>query len=280
MSKNIYIIKADGSKEPFSETKLRHSLERIKAAPAIIDHIVAQIKNELQDGMKTSEIYRRAFSLLRQHKTFAAGRYSLKKAIMDLGPSGHPFEKLVGELLKSEGYAVDVSVIVQGRCVPHEVDVIAKKDTRCIMVECKFHNQSGIKSDVKVALYIQARFEDLVKHWQMHSDTAQKFDEAWLMTNTKLTSEAIQYANCVGMKAIGWNYPPRNGLEKWVERTGLHPVTSLTTLTKYQKSQLINKGIVTCREVKENMKLLQFLNYSEIKISKIIKEINELCKSK
>jgi Holliday junction resolvase-like predicted endonuclease len=234
--KDILITKASGEKEPFSETKLRRSLERIRVAPAIIDNIVAQIKSELQDGMKTSEIYRRAFSLLRQHKTFAAGRYSLKKAIMDLGPSGHPFEKLVGELLKSEGYSVEVSVIVQGRCVTHEIDVIAKKDNRCVMVECKFHNEAGIKSDVKVALYVQARFEDLVNQWQMHSDTAQKFDEAWLMTNTKLTTEAIQYANCVGMKAVGWNYPPTNGLETWVEKAGLHPVTSLTTLSKYQKN--------------------------------------------
>jgi Holliday junction resolvase len=278
MNKEISVIKADGSKEPFSEAKLRRSLKRTRASPALIEDIVNEVKNELRDGTRTSAIYRRAFSLLRQGQSHAAGRYSLKKAIINLGPSGHPFERFVGELLKSEGYTVEVGVTLPGLCVTHEVDIIGKKDNRCIMVECKFHNEPGIKSDVKVALYIQARFEDLQKQWQRRPNTAQRFDEAWLVTNTKLTSDAIRYANCVGMKAIGWSYPYKNTLQILVEQSGLHPVTSLLTLSNYQKTQLINKGVVTCRELAKNTDLLRALDYSEWKISKIIKEIDKLCK--
>lgn len=274
--KEIIIVKASGEKEPFSETKLRRSLERIRVAPASVDNIVLQIKNELKDGTKTSDIYRRAFSLLRQYQSHTASRYGLKAAIMKLGPSGHPFEKFVGELLKSQGFSVEVSKIIPGFCVTHEIDVIGKKDNRCVMVECKFHNEPGIKSDVKIALYVQARFEDLQKQWQAHPDSAQKFDEVWLVTNTKLTSDAIQYAECAGMKGLGWKYPPKNGLEILVERGGLHPLTSLTSLSEYQKRRLIDQGFVLCKELVDDTAILRSLKISDEKIAKIINEINEL----
>lgn len=277
--KEIIIVKASGEKEPFSETKLRHSLERVRVTPAIIDNIVAQIKSELKDGTKTSDIYRRAFSLLRQYQSHTTARYGLKAAIMKLGPSGHPFEKFVGELLKSQGFSVEVSKIIPGFCVPHEIDVIGKKDNRCVMVECKFHNEPGIKSDVKIALYVRARFEDLQKQWQSHPNSAQKFDEAWLVTNTKLTSEAIQYAECVGMKALGWNYPPKNGLENLIERANLYPLTSLTTLNDTQKRMLLDKNLVLCREIIDNLNILSQIKISKEKISLIIQEVNELLKN-
>ncbi len=277
--KEIIIVKASGEKEPFSEAKLRHSLERVHVAPQGIDDVVAQIKSELKDGMTTTDIYRRAFALLREHKTHSAARYSLKNAIMKLGPSGHPFEKFVGELFKSQGFSVNVGVVVPGFCVPHEIDVVAKKGNKRIMVECKFHNEPGIKSDVKIALYVQARFEDLQRAWRAHPDLMQEYDEAWLVTNTKLTAEAIQYANCVRMKPLGWNYPPRNGLEIMIEQYGLYPLTSLTTLNDAQKRTLLAKDYMLCREIIDQPDVLRTLKISEQKTAGIIKEINGLIKN-
>ena len=278
MEKEIFVIKASGEKEPFSDSKLRYSLEKARAPSDVIEKIVDHIKNELKDGMKTLDIYRYAFSLLRQQGRSIAGRYALKRAIMELGPSGHPFEKLVGELLKSEGFSVQVGKVVQGLCVNHEVDVAAVKDNRHIMAECKFHNQPGIKSDVKIALYVEARFEDVQKAWQRDSGHAQKFHEAWLVTNTKLTSDAIHYAECVGMKAIGWSYPPNNGLQNLIENAGLHPLTCLTALSNIHKRLLLDKGLVLCKEIFENKNLLQELGLNELKIKQIEQEIDNLCK--
>lgn len=148
----VFVVKASGEREPFSETKLRRSLERVRAAPEVVDDIISRIQSELRDGMSTREIYRLAFALLKKHRRPLAARYSLKQAVMELGPSGHPFEKLVSEILRYQGYSAEVARTVQGVCVAHEVDVVAEKDDRHIMVECKFHNQPGLKSDVKVAL--------------------------------------------------------------------------------------------------------------------------------
>jgi Holliday junction resolvase-like predicted endonuclease len=275
----VYITKASGEREPFYEAKLRRSLERARAAPDLIDSIVSRIKGELHDGMTTSEIYRRAFSLLRRRRRSMAARYSLKKAIMELGPTGHPFEKLVGEILKSQGYSVEVGRMVRGACVEHEVDVVALKGKRRVMVECKFHNEAGVKSDIKVALYVRARFEDIEKAWQAQAKRGEHFDEAWLVTNTKLTTDAIEYARCVGMKAIGWSHPQGSSLSELIDRAGLQPVTSLTGLSRNQKVQLLNEGIILCRELLEHPEALEGMGITETGRDKIFEETGELCRN-
>ena len=80
---------------------------------------------------------------------------------MQLGPSGHPFEEYIGDILTAKGYDTKVSQILRGACITHEVDVIARTDSRHIMIECKFHNAPGTKSDVQTALYTHARFMDI-----------------------------------------------------------------------------------------------------------------------
>ena len=277
MNKQILIKKKSGELEPFSEEKLRRSLKRVGALPDSVERIVSNIVGELREGTTTQDIYKRAFSLLSKYDHPVAGKYSLKQAIMELGPTGHPFEKLVSELLKTKGFSAQVSVIVQGICITHEIDVVAEKENQRIMVECKFHNQPGIKTDVKVALYVQARFEDIQNAWLKNKNDAQKFNEAWLVTNTKLTSEAIRYTQCVGIKVLGWNYPVNEGLEVLIDRSGLHPVTCLTTLSRKNKQYLLSRNIVLCKELLQNKGILQTLGLDVIKISQIEKEINGLC---
>ncbi|MFH1662811.1 MAG: restriction endonuclease [Chloroflexota bacterium] len=281
MVKTVNIVKASGETEPFSEQKLRRSLERVDAPPALITEIITHIKGELKEGMKTSEIYSHAFSLLKREEHLTASRYSIKKALLELGPSGYPFEKIVAELLKSDGYAVETDKIVEGHCVSHEVDVIAERNNQRIFVECKFHSRAGYKTDVKVALYVNARFWDMKKRLPGKSGQEKNNLEAWLVTNTKLSSDAIQYSTCVGIKAIGWGYPyDGRNLQYLLEETGLLPITCLTSLTKAQKNQLLRQGFVICREVAEQKAILQSIGLSDIKLAKVLKEVQELCRHK
>lgn len=278
--KNITITKASGESESFSEPKLRRSLERVHAPREVIDEIVAEIERELYAGMTTAEIYKKAFSLLRKRQRPTAARYSLKQAIMELGPTGRPFERFVGALLESEGFTVRGPQIVQGVCIKHEIDASGMKDNKHIMVECKFHNLPGTRSDVKIALYVQARFEDIERKWQKQPEHGSKFHEVWLVTNTKLTSDAIDYAKCVGMTAIGWSHPTDNGLEDRVERAGLHPITCLTTLSRSQKRELLEQHIVLCRELLDNEKVLNSIGLKSSATSKVIEEAKQLCNTK
>ena len=281
MVKTVNIIKASGESEPFSEHKLRRSLKRVNAPPALIADIVEHVKSELKEGMKTSEIYSHAFALLKKKEHFAAGRYSIKKALLELGPSGYPFEKIVAELLKLDGYAAETGKITQGHCISHEVDVTARKDDRLVLVECKFHNRAGYKTDVKVALYVNARFWDIKKHLLEKSGQNKDNLEAWLVTNTKLTSEAIRYSMCSGIRAIGWGYPyDGRNLQYLLEEYGLLPVTCLTSLSRTQKNELLRRGFVICREIAEQKEILQSTGLSDNKIVKVLKEVQELCRHK
>ena len=273
----IFVTKASGEQEPFSEVKLRHSLERVHASPDAVDAIVEKIETELKEGVKTADIYRKAFALLKRSSRPTAARYSLKNALMELGPTGRPFEHFVGELMKSEGFNVEVAKIVPGVCVKHEVDVVGTKEDRHIMVECKFHNRPGLRSDVKISLYVQARFEDVERRWKKEPQHGEKFHEVWLVTNTKLTSDATDYAKCVGMTAIGWSYPQGNSLEDRIERAGLHPITCLTTLTRFQKNALMQKGIYLCKELLLRADVLSSIGVREDFVEKILSEAQQLC---
>ncbi len=276
---DVWVIKTSGEREPFSLTKLRRSLVRSGTDEATTEMVIAHIIPELHDGMKTAAIYKHAFSLLKKAKYPAAVRYSLRKAVMELGPSGFPFEKFVAEVLRRKGYIAETGVILPGFCVSHEVDILMEKDNRHIFAECKFHNQQGIKTDVKVALYVHARFRDLRKGHDAKEKAlaVPKIHEGWLITNTKLTSDAIQYANCAGLTVIGWDYPEKGNLQDLILETGVHPLTFLNTLTAQEKAGLLEQGVVMCRTLKDNDKPLRSLGFSDERIKKVVSEVNKVC---
>lgn len=276
----ILITKASGEKVPFSTEKLRQSLRRAGAGEEAMDSIVKEIGQKLYSGMTTKEIYRKAFSLLKKASAHLAAKYKLKKALQQLGPSGYPFEKYVGEIFKYEGYTVQVGQIVQGHCVQHEVDVIAQKEDRHFMIECKFHSDDGRKCDVKIPLYIHSRFQDVEKAWKERPGHGQKFHQGWVVTNTKFTGDAIQYGTCAGLQLTSWDFPKKNSLRERIDRSGLHPLTCLTTLTKREKQLLLDKGIVLCKELCQQEHLLNEIGVVPRRAKKVLEEAGLLCEAK
>ncbi len=274
----IWVIKTSGEQEQFSLTKLRRSLVRSGADDKTVEMVVGHLVPEIKNGMKTSTIYKHAFSLLKKSEYPVAIRYSLRKAVMELGPSGFPFEKFVAEVFRRKGYQAKTGAILPGFCVSHEVDVLMEKGDRHIFVECKFHNQQGIKSDVKIALYVHARFLDLQKaHTVKEHISDPIIHEGWLITNTKLTSDAIAYANCAGLTIIGWDYPEGGNLQDLILETGVHPLTFLTTLTSQDKMNLLEQGVVMCLDIKKDPALLRALGFSEKKIKSVVDEVGRVC---
>jgi hypothetical protein len=244
----ISVTKSDGTREAFDESKLVKSLERVKAAPATIDEIVDEVEREMTNGMSTAEIYKRAFSLLKKNHHPTAVKYSIRRAIFELGPDGFPFEKFVARIFQLWGYETLTDQTLQGSCVAHEVDVVAWKGDTLAMCEAKFHNVIGLKSDLKVALYVKARFDDLAESVFGFGGVKRKLSpkEHWLATNTKFTDVAIRYGECQGLKMLGWNYPAKDNLHQLIEQNGLHPVTCLTTLSHQEKRDMIGRGVMTC----------------------------------
>ena len=276
----LWVIKSSGERQKFSMEKLRRSLVRSGADDETVDMVIEHLIPEIKNGMTTVAIYKHAFEILKKTKLPVAVRYSLRKAVMDLGPTGFPFEKFVAEVLKRKGYTTQTDVILPGLCVSHEVDILMEKDERHIFVECKFHNQQGNKTDVKVALYAHARFLDLQKGHDVNEKNGQlgpKVHEGWLVTNTKLTSDAIQYANCAEFNVIGWDYPEKGNLQDLILETRVHPLTFLSTLTSREKTDLLAQGIVMCLDLKKDPASLRALGFSEEKIKSVVDEASRVC---
>lgn len=273
----ITIIKATGEKVLFNKDKLKSSLRRSGASDVVIQQVIDKVEVSLYDGISTKEIYKTAFALLRKSSRSTAARYKLKKAIFELGPTGFPFEKFVGAILSYEGFKTRVGVIVKGHCVNHEVDVVAEKDNLHFMVECKFHSDQSRHCNVKIPLYIQSRFIDVEKQWSKKDGHDTKFHQGWVVTNTRFTSDAIQYGNCMGLMLLSWDYPKKGSLKERIDQSGLHPVTCLTTLTKHEKQQLLDKEIVLCMDLCNNPELLNSIHISAKRQNNILHEAHELC---
>ncbi|MDB5237268.1 MAG: hypothetical protein JWL88_370 [Parcubacteria group bacterium] len=269
------IVKTDGSIEKFIPEKLEESLRRAGAGPGAAEKIRRTIEASIAPGSESNDIYKRAFQMLRQEGRAAAARYSLRRALFEFGPSGHPFEDFVGELFKKEGWNIETRRLIPGKCVTHEVDVYATRGGETLAAELKYHNDPGYKTDVKIALYVKARFDDI---WQCDPNVQGTcpIDRGYLVTNTKFTTQAIEFATCSGMNLLGWSYPHHGNLYDRIIASALYPITALTTLRKAEKRLLIDKNISTTDLLRQHRELLREIGVSPERIGSIVAEIETL----
>jgi hypothetical protein len=276
MRKIPLIKKASGETEPFSKEKLEGSLRRAGANEELISVIIDEILSWLKDGTSTKMIYTKAFNLLKRKKSSMAARYSLKKAIMELGPTGYPFEHFVGQLIKQQGFDIQVGQIIHGQCIDHEVDVVATSGNKQYLVECKFYNSQGKNANVKVPLYIHSRVNDIIKKRQSIPEFNNLSFHGMIVTNTRFTSDAIDYGKCAGLHLVSWDYPKDHSLKDMVEKNGIFPITALTSLKSLQKNKLLEEGVVLCRQLCSQPDLLEGMGLSKNDISKVLIEAKDL----
>lgn len=243
----MYIIKASGEKEKFQPQKIRRTCLRAGADKRLADEVINKIKRNLYPGITSREIFKLIKKYLRQTNPITAIRYSLKEAIFRLGPAGFPFEKYIARILDEYDYKVSLNNIVIGRCVKHEIDIIAKNQKNNYLIECKYHHAPGFYCGLKEVLYTWARFLDVNK-----IKGRKKFDLPWMITNTKFSQSAIQYANCQGIRLLGWHWPRKESLEDLIEAKRLYPITILPNLTDDLKIKLARVNLIVCQDLLAN----------------------------
>lgn len=249
MPQTRYVKKSSGQKERFSKAKLERSLKFAGAKPGQAHQAADYVGKHLKPRFTTLDIHNAALTYLNKVNPAVASRYNLKQALFRLGPSGYPFEKYMARVLEAYGYEAAVGPIVRGKCVEHEVDILAHKGQEHAIVECKFHNSFANYTDVKVALYMYARFLDL-KDRPVRTRQAEK-DVIWIITNTRFTREAIRYARCMGVRLTAWKYPGKQSLEHLIEDKGIYPVTVFPSLKKHAVESLVREGVVLAQQVLE-----------------------------
>ena len=276
MTKLPSIIKADGSKEVFDPVRLSTSLQRSGAGEHTATRITEAITNTVAQGVSSKDVYSRAFALLRKEGRPIAARYALRRALLELGPTGHPFEDFISHLYRAEGWQVETRKIMHGKCVMHEIDFYAShpEQKTHIAAELKYHNDPGYKTDLKVALYVKSRFDDIFS-----CDPSTRIcpiDRGLLVTNTKFTSEAIAYAECAGVELLGWGYPTDNNLFMRMSRAKVYPITTLTELSRAEKNLLIEQGVIAVDEIVHNRRVLDMLRLSPERVGEILSEADGL----
>lgn len=273
----IYNIrKSSGETQRFDLHKFRRSLLKAGASEKTIDTIVTALHKKRPSS--TKKIHELTLELLKQYAPAIADRYNLKHSLMEFGPEGYSFEQYVSHILAAMGYEVETNIIMLGACITHEVDIVAKTEAEYGIVECKFHNRRGPKSDVKVALYMQARYEDIRDARKKNPYITEKKSSIWIITNTKFTSEAIKYGMCKNMKLISWDYPEHGSLADLITKYNLFPITTLTSLNKQQKQSLMMHNIVLCKDIDKEIERLEKLGMSKKEIDKILREAKAVCK--
>ncbi len=261
------VIKASGLEEKFSSRKIHHTIIEAGGSGNLAKKIIGVVKKEYHKNMTTQEILK---IILRELKNFPEihARYDLKRAIMALGPSGFPFEQFFGDILKHYGYNTQVGNFIKGKIITHEVDILAEKEKR-YMIECKYHNEPGTSTSLHPALYTYARFLDL----------RNKPDIPWLVTNTKCSQDAKDYARGVGLKITSWNFPKNKSLQKLVDSKKLYPITILKTINESTKEKLFQAKIVIAKNLLNysTEDLMKKTELDEKEIHKILEEIKIVC---
>jgi hypothetical protein len=271
------VVKYSGDTVDFNSNKLLKSLLKAGANPEQAQHIISTISAQLFDGMATKQIYKMAFALLKKNSNAHAARYNLREAIRMLGPAGFYFEKYIARLFESEGYKTKTNLVLQGKCVTHEIDVLIQKDSEMGMVECKFHAGREVASDVKVPMYILSRFNDLKTKSHPFFDSKTPLTSCWIVTNNRFTTDAITFANCSGLQLLSWNYPENNCLKSKTDQNKLYPITCLTTLSLAEKEHLLQEDLLLVKDIFTHSSILNTIGLSSNRIQNVLKEARELC---
>ncbi|WP_300669437.1 restriction endonuclease [Soonwooa sp.] len=264
----------------FDITKLESSLRNSGAAPESIKKVLELITPKCFDGITTRELYKMAFEALKELSRSVAARYSLKRALSELGPAGFYFEQWISRVFQALGYQTMTGQHIKGHAVTHEADVIAKKGDRTYWMECKFRNTDDAKISVTTPMYVLSRIKDISGiDYKLFGATTQ-FTDGWLVTNAYFTSDSTTFAEYYKLKMLSWDYPQNRGLKNLVDANVLYPVTCLTTINEVEKSKLLESGCILVKEFVENPKFLNLLNLKPEQQELMLQEAKELLVNK
>jgi AF1548-like, C-terminal/Restriction endonuclease len=245
----VDIVKASGLPQKFDMRKLADSLMRSGAPEEVALDIARKVEKKIPQEASTKAVFRMAKRLLRRYNRVSGMRYSLKNALYALGPAGYRFEKYMARILRAHGYSTEVDQIMDGYCVKHEVDVLAIRKGEHFVIECKYHSDGGTATDVKTALYVHSRFVDIRKACDLKPGHPAGVHYGMLVTNTRCTTDAIKYAECVGLRVMSWKYPEKESLERIIEDRRLYPATILHSARKRTLEALFSHDIILAQDV-------------------------------
>ena len=272
----MLVTKHSGDLVPFDKASLYRSLSKSGASAHEVEAVYAKLEPQLFDKITTRKLYELAFKELKAVRSSYAARYSLKKALRDLGPEGFYFEKWVARVFEYLGFHTQTGLTLQGHAVTHEIDVLASNAENLHIAECKFRNDIDAKISVTTPMYYLSRIKDL-KDLPFEVQGKECFiKHGWLITNAYLTKDSKAFASYYGIKVVSWDYPENNNIKSITDQYGLYPVTALTYISDDDKKALLKKGILLVLDINPNHSNVIKSIVSEKEWEAIYKEAQEL----
>ncbi len=247
------IIKSTGQHQVFDKKKFLQSLLKSKVPKTTAKQIADNVQAQLYDRIPTHQIYKLTKqALLDSNQTVGYHLYQLREAIATLDSIA--FEKYIAQILTHWGFVSQWNVIVTGKCIEHQVDIVAYKEDKNYLVECKHHRKYHRDSGLGRILELDARWLDInefkgtINYPLSRQAEAIKFYKSWLITNTKFSEHAKNYAKCRRIELTGWKYGNRLTLENMVQKIHVYPLT-MFGLTSQQSADLVDLDLVTTNDL-------------------------------
>jgi len=266
----IYVTKADGSKQLFDRNKVLNTCLRLRLSYEDAEKITEKIEKKVYDGIPTKKILQMIFRFASLYRKSLKYQIDLRESISLLRPKPD-FEKFIGIVFETLGYEIKTNLIIPGRCIEHEIDVVAKKDDETLMIEVKHHTNPHKYTGLDTFLEVNSTLEDLKEGYNLGRHSY-NFTKALVICNTKISEHAKRYAECKKINAIAWKYPQEKGLERIIEENKIYPITILKNIELEEAYKLGDIGIVTLKQLLEDPKNIS----SKANIS--LKRIQELQK--
>lgn len=274
------IINNRGESVVFDLSKLQKSLKNSGAEANLAQAVIQKIQPKIKEGTTTNILYKLAFDELKNLSKSTAARYSLKRALVELGPAGFYFEQWISRVFQDLGYQTETGKIIRGHAVKHEADVIAKKDEKTYWIECKFRNTDDTKISVTTPMYVLSRIKDISGISYNLFGTKTEFTDGWLITNAYFTADSIAFGNYYHLQMLSWDYPEKWSIKTLVDDNNLYPITCLTTITDKEKQTLLAQSCILVTDLLKNPQILESISMISEKKQEVIEEANALTHQK
>lgn len=264
----MFVIKADGTRQRFEKHKIMRTCLRAGSDKETAEYIAEEIRKKVSDGTTTHDIYKMILSYLAKTEKITAFLFRLREALSQLDSLS--FELYVKKLLESYGYKCKWDVIVKGKCVEHQVDIIAQRE-ELFLVECKHHVNPHRFCGLGNVLQLQARTEDINEGYEIRKNKY-NFNYSWIVTNTKFSEHAKKYARAKDMRLTGWGSREFK-IQKLAQKNKVFPVTILHA-NRHVIKNLLRAGIITLQDLLRSAKTKKLLRPREYKI--LVKQASSL----
>ncbi len=231
----------------FDKEKVVRTCLRMGASREEAEEIAAGIEKNSYDGIETKKILQMIFRWLSRYKPAVRYQICLRKALSLMKPKPD-FERFIQALLREHGYKVVSNQIIQGKCVEHEADAVATKNGKTYLVEVKHHYNYHTPTGLDESRIARAVFEDVTEGAKLGLNTLQ-IHKPLIVCNTKFSVHAKRYADCRGIRRIGWSSPQNHGLQAMIEEKKMYPIQCLEGLNAETAEKLESAGVFLIKQL-------------------------------